>query len=98
MFAHRAAGSKGPHSPGLQPYSGAMLAAFHPLTPGNPAYAIAKISAVGGLIGLRVAMSRRSKRATDADGATGQAVEEHQPVRAHPVSSRKAGRRSRKRR
>ena len=73
-------------------------AAFHPLTPGNPAYAIAKISAVGGLIGLRVAMSRRSKRADEADSRTEPPVE-HQPVvRAHPVSSRKARRRSRKRR
>jgi hypothetical protein len=73
-------------------------AAFHPLTPGNPAYAIAKISAVGGLIGLRVAMSRRSKRAAEAESATAPAVEQHAAARPHPVSSRKARRRSRKRR
>ena len=73
-------------------------AAFHPLTPGNPAYAIAKISAVGGLIGLRVAMSRRSKRAAEAQTATEPAVEQQRVARPPPVSSRKARRRSRKRR
>jgi hypothetical protein len=72
-------------------------AAFHPLTPGNPAYAIAKISAIGGLIGLRVALSRRSKRAADA-GSAEEPVVEQRPARPHPVSSRKARRRSRKRR
>jgi hypothetical protein len=72
-------------------------AAFHPLTPGNPAYAIAKISAVGGIIGLKVAMSRRSRRGEDAESAQ-EAVVEQRPARPHPVSSRKARRRSRKRR
>ena len=42
-----------------------MHAAIHPLTPGGPAYAIAKLGAVGGLIALKVAMSRRARRQDD---------------------------------
>jgi hypothetical protein len=72
-------------------------AALHPLTPGSPAYAIAKISAIGGLIGLRVALARRSRRKAEAEEAPVAAEEQRRP-KPHPVSSRKAGRRSRKRR
>lgn len=71
-------------------------AAIHPLTPGSPAYAIAKLSAIGGLIGLRVALARRSRRKAEAEAPV--PAEEQRPARPHPVSSRKAGRRSRKRR
>lgn len=71
-----------------------MVAAIHPLTPGSPAYAILKVSAVGGLIALRMAMARRSNagRTTD-DGSE----PEPDPVRRppHPVSRRKAQRRRR---
>jgi hypothetical protein len=90
MFADRA--------DALQPYSGAMLhAAIHPLTPGSPAYAIAKVGAIGGLIALRVALSRRSKRSEPESAAEAPAAAER-PAQAHPVSARKARRRSRKRR
>jgi hypothetical protein len=48
-----------------------MVAAIHPLTPGSPAYAILKVSAVGGLIALRMVMARRSKGDTPADEGPG---------------------------
>jgi hypothetical protein len=74
-------------------------AAFHPLTPGSPAYAIAKLSAIGGLIGLRVALARRSRRNAEAEEAPAPApAETRRTAKPHPVSSRKAARRSRKRR
>jgi hypothetical protein len=72
-----------------------MLAAIHPLTPGSPAYAIVKIGAVGGLIALRVALSRRSKRQHEPAGEPAPAAEA--PARPHPVSKRKAGRRRKRR-
>jgi hypothetical protein len=71
-----------------------MHAAIHPLTPGSPAYAIAKIGAVGGLIALRVAMSRRSKRREDPAAEAAPTAEA--PARPHPVSQRKANRRRRR--
>jgi hypothetical protein len=72
-----------------------MYAAIHPLTPGSPVYAIAKIGAVGGLIALRVAMSRRSKRQQEPAAEPVPAAET--AARPHPVSKRKAGRRRRRR-
>jgi hypothetical protein len=71
-----------------------MHAAIHPLTPGSPAYAIAKVSAIGGLIALRVVLSRRGKRSPEPE----RPAESERPAQAHPVSARKARRRSRKRR
>jgi hypothetical protein len=71
-----------------------MHAAIHPLTPGSPAYAIAKVSAIGGLIALRVVLSRRGKRSQEPEPP----AEMERPAQAHPVSARKARRRSRKRR
>jgi hypothetical protein len=73
-----------------------MIAAIHPLTPGSPAYAIAKVSAVGGLIALRVVLSRRgrSKDDTDSSPEPGSEPTVRQP---HPVSRRKAQRRRRRR-
>lgn len=73
------------------------VAAIHPLTPGSPAYAVLKISAVGGLIALRVLMSRRSKR-NEPEVAAESAptpVDEGPVVRPHPVSKRKRKRRRR---
>jgi hypothetical protein len=76
-----------------------MHAAVHPLTPGSPAYAIAKVSAIGGLIALRVAMSRRAKRShPDPEPVAETDTTAERTARAHPVSARKARRRSRKRR
>ena len=74
-----------------------MVAAFHPLTPGNPAYAVLKVSAVGGLIALRMVMSRRSKRNEHvAAEAAPTPVEEAPAPQPHPVSRRK--RKNRRRR
>jgi hypothetical protein len=70
------------------------VAAIHPLTPGSPAYAIAKVGAIGGLIALRVVLSKRAKRSPEPEPA----VETERPAQAHPVSAKKARRRSRKRR
>ena len=74
-----------------------MVAAIHPLTPGSPVYAVLKVSAVGGLIALRVVMSRRSKHneqvAADAAPAP---VEEAAAPTPHPVSRRKRKRRRRR--
>jgi hypothetical protein len=72
-------------------------AAFHPLSPGSPAYAIAKLSAVGGIIGLRIALSRRARRNAE-NAETAEEPPEHTSANPHPVSARKARRRSRKRR
>ena len=74
-----------------------MVAAIHPLTPGSPVYAVLKVSAVGGLIALRVVMSRRSKRNEQvaADGAPAP-VEEPAAPTPHPVSRRKRKRRRRR--
>jgi hypothetical protein len=74
-----------------------MVAAIHPLTPGSPVYAVLKISAVGGLIALRVVMSRRSKRNEEvAADAAPSPVEEGPAPRQHPVSRRKRKRRRRR--
>ena len=75
-----------------------MVAAIHPLTPGSPAYAILKVSAVGGLIALRMVMARRSKAGTTADDSS-EPEPEPDPVERtpHPVSRRRAQRRRRRR-
>ena len=74
-----------------------MVAAIHPLTPGSPAYAVLKISAVGGLIALRVVMSRRSKRNNQgAAEAAPTPVEEAPAPQPHPVSRRKRKHRRRR--
>ena len=36
-------------------------AAFHPLTPGSPAYAMLKIGAIGSIFALRFALTRRNR-------------------------------------
>jgi hypothetical protein len=74
-----------------------MVAAIHPLTPGSPAYAVLKISAVGGLIALRVVMARRSKRNEQvASEAAPAPVEDAPAPTPHPVSKRKRKRRRRR--
>jgi hypothetical protein len=72
-----------------------MVAAIHPLTPGSPAYAVLKISAVGGLIGLRVLMARRSRRNEESAAEAPAPVEQAPARRPHPVSRRKRKRRRR---
>ena len=72
-----------------------MPAALHPLTPGSPAYAMLKVGAIGGLIGLRFALVRRNKSHKGA--AERDPVEVAAPIRRdpHPVSRKKKRRRRR---
>lgn len=73
-----------------------MHAAIHPLTPGSPAYALIKVSAVGGLIAWRVAAAR-GKRDTGKPQTPDGAEPTHDVENAtHPVSRRKAQRRRRR--
>jgi len=67
-------------------------AAIHPLTPGDPAYAVVKLGAIGSLVALKVMFSRRAKRRGRGD----QQPEHGRPPRPHPVSNRKARRRKRR--
>jgi hypothetical protein len=71
-------------------------AAIHPLTPGSPAYAMLKVGAIGSLVALRFALTRRNR---DKDGAAPeQAAAEllaERPRSAHPVSRKKKRRRRR---
>ena len=71
-------------------------AVIHPLTPGSPAYAMLKIGAIGSIVALRFALTRRNPH-QDGD-AQEQAATEHaaEPQRpAHPVSRKKKRRRRR---
>jgi hypothetical protein len=74
-----------------------MQAAIHLPTPGSPAYALAKLGAVGGVIALKMALSRRARRQEEPAAEPGPAAESRSS-RPHPVSARKARRRGRKRR
>jgi hypothetical protein len=66
------------------------MAAIHPLTPGSPAYALAKVGAIGSLFAIRMFFSRRDRAAAEKE----QPVEEPAaPAKPHPVSARKARRR-----
>ena len=72
----------------------AQPAALHILTPGSPAYAVAKVSAVGGLVALRMLLARRDRRRREEEAET----ETPEPVpvrRPHPVSKKKRKRRRR---
>jgi hypothetical protein len=73
-----------------------MHAAIHLPTPGSPAYALAKLGAIGGVVALKVALSRRAKRPAEPEADAEPSAD--RPSRPHPVSRRKANRRGRKRR
>jgi hypothetical protein len=67
-------------------------AALHVLTPGTPAYAALKLSAIGGLVALRFVMARRGRAKQEP------AAEQTAPVRhpsPHPASAKKKRRRRR---
>jgi hypothetical protein len=67
-------------------------AALHVLTPGSPAYAALKLSAIGGLVALRFVMARRGRAKKEP------VAEQTAPVRRqspHPVSAKKKRRRRR---
>jgi hypothetical protein len=71
-------------------------AAIHPLTPGTPAYAILKVGAIGSIVALRFALTRRSRRQEETateHTATDASAERQRP--AHPVSRKKKRRRRR---
>jgi hypothetical protein len=70
-------------------------AALHVLTPGSPAYALAKVGAIGGLIALRVVMARRdrARRGQKAEPEASPQPERH--AQPHPVSRKKRRRRRR---
>jgi hypothetical protein len=71
--------------------------AFHPLTPGSPAYAMLKVGAVGSIFALRFALMRRNRQKGASEApeqlATEPAAEPQPP--AHPVSRKKKRRRRR---
>jgi hypothetical protein len=71
-------------------------AAIHPLTPGSPAYAMLKVGAIGSLVALRFALTRRNR---DQDGAPPERAAAEPPAErqrsAHPVSRKKKRRRRR---
>ena len=61
-------------------------AAIHPLTPGSPAYAALKVGAIGTVIALRFALTRRNRE---------QELPAEPERSAHPVSRKKKKRRRR---
>jgi len=66
-------------------------AAIHPLTPGSPAYAALKVGAVGTLVALRFALTRRNRDEQKPEPtAEPQTKRERSP---HPVSRKKKRRR-----
>jgi hypothetical protein len=71
-------------------------AVIHPLTPGSPAYAMLKVGAIGSIVALRFALTRRNRDEGDdaqEQVATEPAAERQAP--AHPVSRKKKKRRRR---
>jgi hypothetical protein len=71
------------------------VAALHVLTPGSPAYAVAKLSAIGGLVALRVVMSRRDRTGREPASEEEAARAPKRRPSPHPVSARKKRRRRR---
>jgi hypothetical protein len=74
-------------------------ASLHILTPGSPAYAVAKVGAIGGLFALRMVLTRRQRRQDQRSGepsdspAVPPAPERRRAP--HPVSRKKRQRRRR---
>ena len=71
-------------------------AAIHPLTPGSPAYAALKVGAIGSIVALRFALTRRNRN--EYGEAHEQLTTETRAERqapAHPVSRKKKKRRRR---
>ena len=72
-------------------------AAIHPLTPGSPAYAALKVGAIGSIVALRFALTRRSRHQERAEAPEHTAAEPpaERQRSAHPVSRKKKKRRRR---
>ena len=68
-------------------------AAIHPLTPGSPAYAMLKVGAIGGIVALRFALTRRNRGQDDAGAGPG--PRRRRAPAEHPVSRKKKKRRRR---
>jgi hypothetical protein len=65
-------------------------AAIHPLTPGSPAYAALKVGAIGSIIALRLALTRRDRHKDGAAPEQAAAEFPAAPQRSpHPVSRKK---------
>jgi hypothetical protein len=71
------------------------VAALHVLTPGNPAYAALKLSAIGGLVALRFVMSRRNRAKGEPTSEQAAPPAPEQRPTPHPGSARKKRRRRR---
>jgi hypothetical protein len=73
----------------------AQPAVLHVLTPGNPAYAMLKVGAIGGIFALRFALVRKNK--AKQEDSSPEPVEVAPPVQRnpHPVSKKKKRRRRR---
>jgi hypothetical protein len=67
-------------------------AAFHPLTPGSPAYAMLKVGAIGSIFALRFVLVKRRQEEPEPEQAAPAAEARRSP---HPVSRRKKKRRRR---
>jgi hypothetical protein len=66
-------------------------AAIHPLTPGSPVYAALKVGAIGSVVALRFALTRRNREGhSDEPAAPVQPERNRTP---HPVSRKKKRRR-----
>lgn len=70
-------------------------AALHVLTPGSPAYALAKVGAIGGLIALRMVMARRDRARSGQEAEPEATPQPERPGQPHPVSRKKQRRRRR---
>jgi hypothetical protein len=70
-------------------------ASLHILTPGSPAYALAKVGAIGGLIALRVVMARRDRAKRERAPEPEAPLAAEHSARPHPVSRKKRRRRRR---
>jgi hypothetical protein len=69
-------------------------AAIHPLTPGSPVYAMLKVGALGSIVALRFALTRRKREHEDAAPEPAASEPQVEPQRpAHPVSRKKKRRR-----
>jgi hypothetical protein len=66
-------------------------AAIHPLTPGSPAYAALKVAAIGSVVALRFALTRRNRGGHEEEAAPEPPAERQRSP--HPVSKKKKRRR-----
>ena len=68
-------------------------AAIHPLTPGSPAYTALKVGALGTVVALRFALTRRNRGEHEQDPEPVAEPPAERPRSPHPVSRKKKRRR-----